>query len=158
MKDIFSQKEEAGWASTLPTKMGLVLLATSLLIAVNPATQLAPQSDISSLPNRIPAGIPVGTDLAAGIPSYHISNNDNRRDISPLTPSQIIFLNTVSNVQQPGVQMSRNMFNLPGNQTPRITAQNLREIDWSQVDRRTEEGERKPFIQLNIKFWNILHV
>uniref|UniRef100_A0A914DAQ5 Uncharacterized protein n=1 Tax=Acrobeloides nanus TaxID=290746 RepID=A0A914DAQ5_9BILA len=32
------------------------------------------------------------------------------------------------------------MFGLPGNQTPRITSQNLREIDWTQVDRRSEEG------------------
>ncbi|KAI1729752.1 AMOP domain-containing protein [Ditylenchus destructor] len=66
---------------------------------------------------------------------------DNQRQaINPLTPSQIIFLNTVTNVQQPGVQMSRNMFNLPGNQTPRITAQNLRELDWTQIDRRIEDG------------------
>lgn len=36
--------------------------------------------------------------------------------------------------------MSRNMFNLPGNQTPRITAQHLRDLDWTQIDRRSEEG------------------
>ncbi len=66
--------------------------------------------------------------------------DDQRGSLRPLTPSQIIFLNTVTNVQQPGVHMSRNMFNLPGNQMPRITAQNLRELDWSQIDRRTDGG------------------
>jgi len=82
--------------------------------------------------------------IAASVPPKLAELEDQRRlpnqQISSLTPSQIIFLNTVTNVQQPGVHMSRNMFNLPGNQTPRITEQNLRELDWSQIDRRTEDG------------------
>ncbi|KAI6182105.1 Protein mesh [Aphelenchoides bicaudatus] len=60
--------------------------------------------------------------------------------IEPLTNSQLIFLNTVTNVQQPGIHTTRNQYGLPGSQTPRITAQNLHEIDWTQVDRRTEDG------------------
>lgn len=93
-----------------------------------------------------------GTDLASNsipVSSSNLANNainsnqeDNWRSISPLTNSQIIFLNTVSNVQQPGIQSNNNMYNLPGNQTPRITAQNLRELDWTQIDRRTEEGKK----------------
>ncbi|KAH7726583.1 Protein K03H1.5 [Aphelenchoides avenae] len=78
--------------------------------------------------------------MAASVPPKIAELDDGRKAVNPLTNSQIIFLNTVSNVQQPGVQMSRNMFNLPGNMTPRITAQNLREIDWTQVDRRIEDG------------------
>lgn len=79
--------------------------------------------------------------MAASVPPRIAELDDGRKAVNPLTNSQIIFLNTVSNVQQPGVQMSRNMFNLPGNMTPRITAQNLREIDWTQVDRRIEDGK-----------------
>lgn len=60
--------------------------------------------------------------------------------IEPLTPSQILFLNTVTNVQQPGIHFPRNQYGLPGSQTPRITAQNLHQIDWTQIDRRIEDG------------------
>ncbi|KAI6179709.1 Protein mesh [Aphelenchoides besseyi] len=80
----------------------------------------------------------------ASVPSNTNLLDDQRRrpqgGIEPLTTSQIIFLNTVSNVQQPGVHSTRNLYGLPGNQTPRITAQNLHEIDWTQVDRRIEDG------------------
>jgi hypothetical protein len=73
-----------------------------------------------------------------------ISLDDQKRrpegSIQPLTTSQIIFLNTISNVQQPGIHTIRNQYGLPGSQTPRITAQHLHEIDWSQVDRRAEDG------------------
>lgn len=78
--------------------------------------------------------------------SLNFNQQNNRRSISPLTNSQIIFLNTISNVQQPGVDSNRNTYNLPGNQTPRITAQNLHKLDWTQIDRRSEEGKKKMFI------------
>ena len=69
----------------------------------------------------------------------HIYDNQ-RGSVNPLTLSQAIFLNTVTNVQQPGISANRNIYGLPGNQTPRITAQNLRELDWTQIDRRAEDG------------------
>uniref|UniRef100_A0A0K0F7J0 Protein mesh (inferred by orthology to a D. melanogaster protein) n=1 Tax=Strongyloides venezuelensis TaxID=75913 RepID=A0A0K0F7J0_STRVS len=89
--------------------------------------------------------IPTLYDEKFTAPNFSKNNDDIKKshqgqNINSLTNSQIIFLNTVTNVQTPGIHGSKNMYNMPGNQTPRITAQNLREIDWSQVDRRSEEG------------------
>lgn len=107
----------------------------------------AAHTDVS-LPLNKPK-MTIGTDLASNdvltlnspnLASNFVNLDDNRHSISPLTNSQIIFLNTVTNVQQPGIHNNRNMYNLPGNQTPRITAQNLRDLDWTKIDRRTEEG------------------
>lgn len=39
-----------------------------------------------------------------------------------------------------------------GNQTPRITAQNLRELDWTQIDRRIEDGK---FLDGRVEFFSI---
>uniref|UniRef100_A0AC34FVY7 Uncharacterized protein n=1 Tax=Panagrolaimus sp. ES5 TaxID=591445 RepID=A0AC34FVY7_9BILA len=75
----------------------------------------------------------------AATANSHIHDNQ-RGSVNPLTTSQIVFLNTVSNVQQPGVATNRNIYGMPGYQTPRITAQMLREIDWTQIDRRAEDG------------------
>ncbi|WKX89454.1 hypothetical protein Q1695_008814 [Nippostrongylus brasiliensis] len=61
------------------------------------------------------------------------------QSIEPLSNSQLIFLNTVTNVQQPGVAASPDLVIGP-NQSPRITHQNLRELDWTRIDRRSEEG------------------
>lgn len=60
---------------------------------------------------------------------------------NPLNPTNLFFLNTVSNAQQPGVAQDHAQFGFLLNQSPRITFQHLREIDWTQVDRRAEEGE-----------------
>lgn len=73
-------------------------------------------------------------------PSLDEQRRRPQGSVEPLTNSQIIFLNTVSNVQQPGIHTFRNQYGLPGSQTPRVTAQNLHEIDWTQVDRRAEDG------------------
>ncbi|ETN77110.1 hypothetical protein NECAME_11268, partial [Necator americanus] len=61
------------------------------------------------------------------------------QSIEPLSNSQLIFLNTVTNVQQPGIAASPDLVIGP-NQSPRITHQNLRELDWTRIDRRSEEG------------------
>ncbi|VDL75629.1 unnamed protein product [Nippostrongylus brasiliensis] len=61
------------------------------------------------------------------------------QSIEPLSNSQLIFLNAVTNVQQPGVAASPDL-DIGPNQSPRITHQNLRELDWTRIDRRSEEG------------------
>jgi hypothetical protein len=88
------------------------------------------------LVDAVAASVPI----KSGLPDDITRLPKNSQSVDPLTPSQIIFLNTVTNVQQPGIHGARNQFGLHGSQTPRITAQNLHEIDWTQIDRRTEDG------------------
>jgi hypothetical protein len=69
-----------------------------------------------------------------GQPSSTLFSQLNTVSSPNINPSQIIFLDTISNPQQPGVAGIR------FDQSPRITSQNLRDIDWTQIDRRSEEG------------------
>uniref|UniRef100_A0A1I7RLD5 Protein mesh n=2 Tax=Bursaphelenchus xylophilus TaxID=6326 RepID=A0A1I7RLD5_BURXY len=59
---------------------------------------------------------------------------------NPLNPTNLVFMNTATNAQQPGISTIRNEQGFMMNQSPRITYQHLRNIDWTQVDRRSEEG------------------
>ena len=106
-------------------------------------------SVLVNTPNLQPSSVPTlppNPSIAAnaastnpGAKSSHIYDNQQGA-ISPLTLSQTVFLNTVTNVQQPRVAGNRNIYGLPGYQTPRLTSQILREIDWTQIDRRAEDG------------------
>lgn len=60
---------------------------------------------------------------------------------NPLNPTNVFHLNTVTNAQQPGVATDRNIYGFNMNQSPRITYQHLKGMDWSQIDRRAEEGK-----------------
>ena len=106
-------------------------------------------SVLVNTPNLQPSSIPTLPPNANVAANSAVNTNTNKQShihdnqqgaISPLTLSQVVFLNTVTNVQQPRVSENRNIYGLPGHQTPRLTSQILRELDWTQIDRRAEDG------------------